>query len=210
MKMKEQKIEEFLKELSSDAPTPGGGGAAGLVAAVGTALSDMVLSLTTGKKKYAQYQSEIEELQKKADELQANLLDAMDKDAEAFEPLSKAYGLPKETFEEVDYRNKVMEEALFDAAKAPLEMMEVILESMKLTERVAEIGSALAISDAGVAIQLCGAALNSASLNVYINTKLMKDRITAARFEGEADAMLLEGAHILARTYKNVMSKIRG
>ena len=210
MKMKEQKIEEFLQELSSDAPTPGGGGAAGLVAAVGTALSDMVLSLTTGKKKYAQYQSEIEELQKKADELQANLLDAMDKDAEAFAPLAKAYGLPKETFEEVDYRNKAMEEALFDAAKAPLDMMNVILEAMKLTERVAEIGSALAISDAGVAVQLCGAALNSASLNVYINTKLMKDRITAARFEGDADAYLLEGAHILARTYQNVLKKIRG
>lgn len=210
MKMKEQKIEDFLQELSSDAPTPGGGGAAGLVAAVGTALSDMVLSLTTGKKKYAQYQGEIEDLQKKADELQESLLDAMDKDAEAFEPLAKAYGLPKETFEEVDYRNKVMEEALFDAAKAPLDMMNVILEAMKMTERVAEIGSALAISDAGVAIQLCGAALNSASLNVYINTKLMKDRITAARFEGEADAMLLEGAHILARTYQNVLKKIRG
>ena len=210
MAMKEQRIDEFLKELSSDAPTPGGGGAAGLVAAVGTALSDMVLSLTTGKKKYAEYQREIEELQKKADELQEKLLAAMDKDAEAFEPLAKAYGLPKETFEEVDYRNKVMEEALFDAAKAPLDMMEVILEAMRMTERVAEVGSALAISDAGVAIQLCGAAVNSASLNVYINTKLMKDKITAARFEGEADAMLLEGARILARTYQNVIKKIRG
>ena len=197
MAMKEQKIEEFINDLASAAPTPGGGGAAGLVAAVGMALGDMVLSLTTGKKKYAQYQEEIDALMVRADELQKELLLAMDKDAEAFEPLAKAYALPKETFEEVDKRNQVMEEALYDAAKAPIEMMKVIVEAMH------------AISDAGCGIQMCGAALNSASLNVYINTKMMNDRLQAVRFEKEAEELLLEGAHVLARTYQNVLNSIR-
>ena len=137
MEMKEQKIDVFIKDLASSSPTPGGGGAAGLVAAVGIALGDMVLSLTTGKKKYAEYQEEIEALMVRADELQEELLLAMDKDAKAFEPLAKAYALPKETFEEVDKRNQVMEEALYDAAKAPLEMMEVIVKAMYVIERVA-------------------------------------------------------------------------
>ncbi len=209
MEMKEERIEDFLNNLSSSAPTPGGGGAAGLVAAVGMALGDMVLSLTTGKKKYAEYQEEIEVLMVRADELQEELLLAMDKDAKAFEPLAKAYALPKETFEEVDKRNQVMEEALYDAAKAPLEMMEVIVKAMHVIERVAEIGSKLAISDAGCGIQMCGAALNSASLNVYINTKMMNDRLQAVRFEKEAEELLLEGAHVLARTYQNVLNSIR-
>ena len=210
MAMKEQRIEEFINDLSSSAPTPGGGGAAGLVAAVGMALGDMVLSLTTGKKKYARFQDEMDELIKKADELQEKLLISMDEDAKAFEPLAKAYAMPKETFEEVDKRNQVMEEALYDAAKAPLDMMHLIIEAMLVIERVTEIGSKLAISDAGCGIQMCGAALNSASLNVYINTKMMNDRIQAVRFEKEAEELLLEGAHILARTYQNVLKKIRG
>ena len=210
MAMKNQQIEEFINDLSSSAPTPGGGGAAGLVAAVGMALGDMVLSLTTGKKKYAEYQDEIEELMTEADRLQQELLDCMDKDAEAFEPLAKAYGLPKETEEEIAYRDEVMEKALYEAAKAPLSMMRVILDAMKLVERISEIGSRLAISDAGVGIQMCKAALHGASLNVFINTKMMKDRIAAAQFEDEADRMLLEGENIHTRTYKNVMEQIRG
>ena len=208
MAMKDQKIEDFLNALSSSS-TPGGGGAAGLVAAVGMALGDMVLSLTTGKKKYEAYQDEINTLMDKADELQEKLLISMDKDAEAFEPLAKAYAMPKDTFEEVDKRNQVMEEALYDAAKAPLDMMHLIIEAMLVIERVAEIGSKLAISDAGCGIQMCGAALNSASLNVYINTKMMNDRILAMRFEKEAEEMLMEGAHIVARTYQNVLNQIR-
>lgn len=210
MEMKEERIEDFLYNLSSDAPTPGGGGAAGLVAAVGMALGDMVLSLTTGKKKYAEYQEEIDGLMVRADELQAELLSAMDKDAKAFEPLAKAYGLPKETPKEIENRNKVMEAALVDAANAPMEMMGVILEAMKLIKRISEIGSKLAISDAGCAVQMCSAALNSAYLNVIINTKLMKDRLLAERLEKEAHEMMDEASGILRVTYQNVLDQIKG
>ncbi|MCR4798741.1 MAG: cyclodeaminase/cyclohydrolase family protein [Lachnospiraceae bacterium] len=208
--MDEMTIKEFLTALSSDAPTPGGGGAAGLVAAVGTSLGNMVLSLTTGKKKYAEHQSEIEELQKKATDLTQKLTDAMDRDAEAFAPLAKAYGLPKDTPEEAAHRETVMEEALSVAAETPLSMMEEILEAMKLIARVAEIGSRLAISDAGVGIACCQAALQGASLNVFINTKMMKDRDKALSMEERADGMLSEGKDLYEKTYDTVTKAIRG
>ncbi|MCR5655788.1 MAG: cyclodeaminase/cyclohydrolase family protein [Lachnospiraceae bacterium] len=205
-----QTIEDFTGALSCSAPVPGGGGAAGLVAAIGSSLSNMVLSLTTGKKKYAAYQDEIERLIPAFSALTKDLLDAMDKDAEAFYPLSQAYGLPKDTPEEQAHREEVMAEALVTAATAPLTMMEKIMEAIRLTARVAEIGSRLAISDAGVAAQCLGAAMQSASLNVYINTKLMKDRETAIALEEKADALIRESDVLVKETYAAVVKAIRG
>ena len=112
-------IKDFLNVLASKEPVPGGGGACGYVAAVGMALGNMVLSLTTGKKKYAEYQEEIEELIVKAGDITNRLYECMDKDAKAFKPLSEAYGLPKGTEEQLEHRNKVMENALLIASEAP-------------------------------------------------------------------------------------------
>ena len=91
---------EFVEVLSSKAPVPGGGGASALVGAVGTALGNMVGSLTVGKKKYADVEDEMWELKKKCDQLQKDFLHLIERDAEVFEPLSKAYGMPRETEEE--------------------------------------------------------------------------------------------------------------
>lgn len=107
--MAEQNMQEFIEVLSSKAAVPGGGGACAYVAAAGMALGAMVANLTTGKKKYAQYQEEIEELLSKAEQLSKELMTYMDKDAESFEPLSKAYGLPKDTKEQQEYKEEVME-----------------------------------------------------------------------------------------------------
>ena len=147
--MAEQTIQEFIKVLSSKEPVPGGGGASALAAAVGMALGSMVANLTTGKKKYAEHQAEIEEILQKAEAFTGELLEGMDKDAEAFEPLAKAYGLPKDTEEQIAERRNIMEKALLDASLAPLALMEKILQAMELTKRLSEIGSNLAISDAG-------------------------------------------------------------
>ncbi|MCR4716260.1 MAG: cyclodeaminase/cyclohydrolase family protein [Lachnospiraceae bacterium] len=209
MAMSESTIDSFIKELSSSAPVPGGGGAAGLVAGVGMSLSNMVMALTTGKKKYAEYQSEIEEIIAKANVITRELLDAMDKDAVAFEPLSKAYGLPKNTEEELAKRNEVLEAALVVACEAPLALMEKIVKAIELTKRVAEIGSRLAISDAGVAVQCLKAALNGASLNVYINTKMMKDRAKAEEFDKKADDMIKAGSAMADEVYEAVLAAIR-
>ena len=98
---KSQTCEDFIEVLASKAAVPGGGGASALAGAIGIALGNMVGSLTVGKKTYADVEEEIIECKKQADEIAKEFLELMDKDAEAFEPLSKAYGLPKSTPEEI-------------------------------------------------------------------------------------------------------------
>ena len=202
--MAEQNMQEFIEVLSSKAAVPGGGGACAYVAAAG-----MVANLTTGKKKYAQYQEEIEELLSKAEQLSKELMTYMDKDAESFEPLSKAYGLPKDTKEQQEYKEAVMEKALKEASLTPVALMEKILDALKILERLSVVGSRLAISDVGAGVQLCKAALNGASLNVFINTKLMKDTETAEELNTRTDALLIEGNELADRIYEEVVDAIR-
>ena len=207
--MSEAPIWQFINELSSDAPIPGGGGASGLVAACGMALGNMVLSLTTGKKKFEQYQDEIDELIEKGNNLTDALLRGMDADAAAFIPLTMAYRMPKDTEEEQAKRDAVMEEALVTASEAPLHMMANIMEAMHLIHRIAEIGSRMAISDAGVGIQCCMAAMHGASLNVFINTKSMKNREVAEDMNRRADALIKEAELVGNRTYELVLQAVR-
>ena len=207
--MAEQNMQELIKVLSSKAAVPGGGGACAYVAAAGMALGAMVANLTTGKKKYAQYQEEIEELLSKTEQLSKELMTYMDKDAESFEPLSKAYGLPKDTKEQQKYKDVVMEKALKEASLTPVALMEKILEALKILERLSVVGSRLAISDVGAGVQLCKAALNGASLNVFINTKLMKDTETAEELNTRTDALLIEGNELADRIYEEVVDAIR-
>ena len=108
---------EFVEVLASKAPVPGGGGASALVGAVGTALGNMVGSLTVGKKKYADVEDEMWELKAKCDQLQKDFLRLIERDAEVFEPLSKAYGMPRETEEEKAEKARVMEIVLRDYGK---------------------------------------------------------------------------------------------
>ena len=203
--MTDMTMDNFLAVLSSSEPVPGGGGACGYVAAVGMSLGNMVLALTTGKKKYAEYQEEIEELIVKATDLTKRLAECMDKDAESFKPLAAAYGLPKDTEEQLEHRNKVMENALLIASEAPLSMMELIVEAIKLIDRISVIGSRIAISDAGVGVQMCKAALNGASLNVYINTKLMKNIDVAEDMNTKADELVITGNELADKVYDRVM-----
>ncbi len=186
--------EDFISVLASSAPVPGGGGAAALVGAIGMALGGMIGSLTIGKKKYADVQEEILALKTRSDELQAKLLSMVDKDARAFEPLSRAYGLPGTTDEEKALKAEIMEAALKDASEPPFEIMNLCLDSINVIERFSRIGSKLAISDAGCAAACCRAALNAACLNVFINTRLMKDRVYAEAVNKRAEEMLELGS----------------
>ena len=207
--MTDMTMDNFLAVLSSSEPVPGGGGACGYVAAVGMSLGNMVLALTTGKKKYAEYQEEIEELIVKATDLTKKLAECMDKDAESFKPLAAAYGLPKDTEEQIKEREAIMAKALVTASEAPLSMMELILEAMKLIDRISVIGSRIAISDAGVGAAFCKAALQGASLNVYINTKSMADREYAEELNRKADAMLEKYTKIADDTFNSVLGRLK-
>lgn len=195
---------DFVDILASNAPTPGGGGAAALVGAIGTALGNMVGSLTVGKKKYAEVEDEIITLKKKCDDIQADLLSCIDEDAIAFEPLSKAYSLPKETEEEKAYKAKVLEECTLKACEVPMKIMEKCCEALGAVDEFAKKGSRLAVSDAGCGAACLKAALMSASLNVFINTKSMKDRIKAEELNKKANDMLDKYGPLADEIFENV------
>lgn len=200
---------EFTDALASGAPVPGGGGASALVGALGTALGSMVGNLTLGKKKYESVQDDIKAILEKAQLLKEQLLSLVDKDAEVFEPLSKAYGLPKNTEEEKRKRDEIMENALRMACSVPVEIMEKAMEAIALHEELATKGSRIAISDVGVGVLLCKSALMGASLNVFINTKLMKDRQYADEINSRIDEMLKSGIKRADAVYMEVESGLR-
>lgn len=200
---------EFVEVLASKAPVPGGGGASALVGAIGTALGNMVGSLTVGKKKYADVEEEMYELKGKADALQKEFLHLIERDAEVFEPLSKAYGMPRNTEEEKAEKARVMEIVLKDACSVPMEIMERCCEAIDLIEVFAEKGSTLAISDAGVGATFCKAALEGASLNVFINTKSMKNREYADELNKKADEMLSVYTKKAEGIYQSVAARLR-
>ena len=169
----------FVDALASAAPAPGGGGAAALVGAIGTALGHMASNLTVGKKKYASVQAEILELNRRFGELEKELLDQVEADEQSFLPLAAAYKLPKDV---LDY-DKVMDEATLEACRVPLKIMELCARALDCIAVVAEKGSRLAVSDAGCGAVCCKAAMQAASLTVFINTKSLKDRSAAARID---------------------------
>ena len=190
MEFTKESCETFIEVLASKAPVPGGGGASSLVGAIGMALGNMVGSLTLGKKKYADVQEDIIALKEKANALQGDFLVLVQKDAELFEPLSRAYGMPKETEAERAEKARVMEAALRDACSVPMEIMEKCCEAIALHQEFAQKGTAIAISDVGVGVTCCRAALHGASLNVFINTKSMTDREYAEAINAKAENML--------------------
>ena len=176
---------EFVTVLASSEPAPGGGGASALVAALGTALGNMVGCLTTGKKKYAAVEADIQALNARAEALRLDLEALVQADADAFAPLAAAYGLPKDTPEQAAHKAAVLEAALDGASAVPLQIMEKC------------------------AAVLCKAALQAASLNVFINTKLMADRARAAALDARADALLAEFVPRADEVFSAVSGKLR-
>jgi len=205
MKFINKTCNEFIDVLSSKEAVPGGGGASALVGAVGVALGAMVGNLTVGKKKYADVEADIISLLDKAHALQTELLHLVDEDAVVFEPLSKAYGIPKDD----PSREQVMEDALKLACTVPMDIMRLCARAIELHEEFAQKGSVLALSDAGVGAIFCKAALQGASLNVYINTSSMTDKNYAGSLEAEADAILGKYCVMADEIFNNVTGRIR-
>ncbi|MDD3203869.1 MAG: cyclodeaminase/cyclohydrolase family protein [Pygmaiobacter massiliensis] len=200
--------EEFVRVLSSAAPVPGGGGASALVGAIGMALGSMVGSLTTGKKKYAAVEEDIQRLLARSQTIQTELLALVMRDAEVFEPVAKAYGMPSATDAEKAQKQQVMEKVLREAALVPAEIMDQCIAALEVTAEFAQKGSALAVSDAGVSATACRAGLEGASLNVYINTKMMKDREFADRLNRETQEKVARGAKLAEEIFTNVTQKL--
>lgn len=195
---------EFINALASKEPVPGGGGASALVGSIGVALGSMVGNLTAGKKKYADVEEDIQQLLKQSSELTNKLNGLVKADEDAFKPLAAAYGLPRETEEEKNHKDKVLQEALIEATNVPMQIAECALEGIKLLDEYAQKGNRLVISDAGVGVIFCKAALQGAKLNVLINLKLLKDEAFKARISKRLQAVELEGMALADKVYRYV------
>jgi len=205
MDFTKQSCEEFVQVLASKEPVPGGGGASALVGAIGTALCSMVGNLTVGRKKYAAVEADVYKILDKAKNLQGRLIDLVDEDAKAFEPLAKAYSIPKDE----PNRAAIMEEVLQKACMAPLEMMRCCCESLDLLAEMLEKGSVTLVSDVGVGSVCCKAALVGASMNIFINSQSLADKSTAESIENEADSMLEKYCTVADEISNEVMRRIR-
>jgi len=206
MESKNKTLEQFIIESASDAPFPGGGGVSALVASLATSLGNMVGSLTLGKKKYIDVQDEIVRLNNECKFLEESFLKMIDEDAENFEPLSKAYKLDKES----ENYDKIMQEALILACRTPIKIVECGQQTANIIERYATIGSRLALSDAGCAAILLQAAIKAASLNVYINTKYMKDRNKAQEINNHIKQLTNECTDKCLNIYQEIEKTLKG
>ena len=200
----------WLETLASKAPVPGGGGASALGGSVAAALGQMVSNLTIGKKKYADVEEEVQELLGKLQALQNDFLDLADQDAKVFAPLAAAYSLPASTEEEKQVKARIMEENLLAASLVPLQMMEKAAETIELLEFLGEKGSRMAVSDVGVAVQFARTALTGAVMNVYINTKSMKNREKAEKLNAKAKKLIEEGTRQADEIYAKVLEQLVG
>ncbi len=203
MQTAQQTCGGFLDALASKAPVPGGGGASALVGALGAALCTMVGNYTVGKKKYAQVEENVKNLMAKAEDLRARLLALVDADAAAFEPLSRAYAIPKED----PGRAQVMEACLRDAAAPPMEILRLSCQAIDLHREMLEKGSVMMLSDVGTGVLFCRSALEGAALNVKVNTKSMADRAYAQAMNDEADALVERYGAIAQTVYEAVMGR---
>ena len=195
---------DFATMLASASPAPGGGGAAALAAALGVALGSMVGALTVGKKSYAPVEEKIKAAMAELEALRLQLLDMVQADAEGFEPLAAAYRLPKDA----PNREEVLEAATLRACQAPVEMMELCCQAMEQVAVMAEKGSRLAVSDAGCGAALLKAGLDAAALNVYINTRSLRNREEAERLNTACRQMQQRYGALAERIYDDMKAAL--
>ena len=179
-------VNTFTDALISKAPVPGGGGAAALIGSLAAALGGMAANLTVGKKKFLPYEQDHLRIIDAADRLRLRLLELMDEDAEAFEPLSKIYSLDRNG---PGFAEK-LEAATLNACKVPFEMMECCCELIPLLEELRGKCSALLLSDVGCAALAARCALEAASMNVFVNTRMLPGCAKAERLSTQVQAML--------------------
>lgn len=196
---------DFTSELAAKKPIPGGGGAAGYVAAIGTALNTMVANYSIGKKKFIDIQDKHNELICKGEILREKLVNLVDKDAELFEPLSMAYSMPSKTDDEKKQKDKLMQECLKDACSAPLDILFYSYEAILLHKEIVDISTNNIISDVGVGVQCLKAALNSAYLNVLINFNSINDEDYVILHKENVERLVAEGTRIADEVYNKVL-----
>jgi len=201
---------DFVTALSSKEPIPGGGGASAYVGSIGMALGVMVGSLTVGKKKYADVEADVLVLMEKGQKIIEKLQALVKEDADAFYPLSQAYGLPKNNEEEIRIKEETLQTALVKATLVPLDIARCCADGINLQEEFAQKGTRIAISDVGVGVTFLKAALEGAKLNVLINTQIMKDQYLKQKIETELNELVTTYTAKADRIFAEVQNAITG
>ena len=204
MSLIDMTIKAFTEKLGSNAPAPGGGSAAGLSGAMGAALISMVCNLTLGKPKYAEHEPLIKDVLEKSDKLTEDLLDAIQKDADAFDSVIAAFGMPKETDGQKAARADAIQEAYKTATASPEATAEYCLTVMKLAESLLGKSNVNAVSDLAVGATQAHAGLKGALANVRVNLPSMKDAEYVAEKKSWAERMEKEAATLLQEVEKGV------
>ncbi len=197
-------VNQFLDEVASNSPAPGGGSVSALAGSLGAALTSMVCRLTIGKKKYADVQSKMESVLKKSEDLRAKLTSVIDEDTVAFGKVMAAFGMAKESEDQKTQRNKAIQEATKTAILVPLKLMSLCEEGLGLARIVAEKGNKNSLSDAGVSLLLLQAAANGAALNVRINLPGLEDQ----KFRDEAYEQVTNTSKRIDSTVAEVMPSL--
>ena len=208
MKLADLKVTEFVDLLASDAPAPGGGSAAALEGAIGAALTAMVCGLTKGKKKFAEFNDLAVEAEVKALALKDRFVDVMDRDTEAFNVVSAAFGMPKATDEEKAARSAAIQKGLEGCTATPFEMMEIALETLELTDSILGKSNDSAASDLGVSALSLRAAVQGAWLNVLINIGSLKNKELAEDYRVKGEALLAKALPLADKIYAEVVTML--
>lgn len=208
MKLVDLTVKDFVEVLGSDAPAPGGGSAAALSAAMGISLTKMVCELTIGKKKYVEFEDEIKLVFDETKALQQDLLQAIDKDTEAFNVVSAVFSMPKETDEDKAARKNAMQSALEGAAESPFNMMKLMVNALEVTKKAVGKSNTNAASDLGVAALNLKAGLQGAWLNVLINLSGIKNEEFVSQHRTEGEILLDKGSILADEIYMETLKVV--
>lgn len=208
MKLVDYKVSEFMQLLASEAPAPGGGSAAALAGATGASLAAMVAALTLGKEKYREHEVQTAALQDNGNKLQARFLELIDADTAAFNEVSAAYKLPKQTAEEKTKRQEAIEDALKNATKTPFAMMEAALECLRVVATAVGKTNVSAASDLGVAAYSLRAATEGAWLNILINLGGIKDETFVIQYKDAGGKLLTEVDKLAATVSRQILASL--
>ena len=205
----DKKVSNFLDELASNSPTPGGGSVAALAGALGASLISMVGNLTVGKKKYEDVEEDIKRIVSSSEKLRYELSQLIEEDVKVFNNFMSTYKMPKETEDEKKIRAEKIQESLIEAAKVPLRVAYKCLDILSLSKEAAEKGNINVVSDAGVAVLMAEAALDSAILNVKINLRMIKDEKVITELCSSIKEILLKEKGQKEKVLEIVEEKIR-
>ncbi len=201
-------LEQFIDDVASSSPAPGGGSVAAAAGALASALSAMVCRLSIGKKKFKEAEEELKVVLEKAEQIRKEMQEFIVKDAESFEKVMDAFKLPKYTEEETHKRNSVIQEAVKGAISVPLQVMEKGVEALRLSRIVVEKGNPNMVSDAGVSALMAKTAVEGAYLNVRINLNSIEDQIFATSHREKADVIRKEASQIAQEVAGKVEEKL--